>query len=78
MINCIITSPKKTTVYKDIQSVTLPSFYGQTQILPGHAEYFLLLNKGNIILQQSRERKKIIQTPSGECCVKNDNIIIII
>ncbi len=77
MIYCIITSPEKTTVYKNIKSITLPAFRGITQILPNHAEAFMILKKGNIILKQLNKKDNNVQIASGECYVK-DNVVKII
>ncbi|HEC32695.1 MAG TPA: hypothetical protein ENI63_00355 [Candidatus Kaiserbacteria bacterium] len=78
MISCTITSPKKTIVYKDVRSVTLPAFYGQMQILPGHAESFILLKEGSISLQQSGKEDEAIQNINGECYVKDDVVTVIL
>jgi len=78
MINCTITSPKKTTVYKKVQSIMLPTFSGQIQILPGHAESFILLREGNISLRQLKKENKIIQNINGECHIKNNVVTIIL
>ncbi len=78
MISCTITSPKETTVYKNVHSVTLPAFYGQMQILPGHAESFILLKEGSISLQQSGKEDEVIQNINGECYVKDDVVTVIL
>jgi len=78
MISCTITSSQKTMVYKNVRSVTLPAFSGQMQILSGHAESFILLQKGNILLRQSNKKSKIIQNINGECHIKNDVVTIIL
>lgn len=78
MINCIITSPKKTTVYKNARSITLPAFSGQMQILPGYAESFILLQKGNISLRKLNRQNKIIQIMNGECYIKDDIAMVIL
>ncbi len=78
MISCTITSPQKTTVYKNVQSITLPALSGQMQILPGHAESFILLQKGNISLRQSNKESEIIQNINGECYIKNDVVTVIL
>lgn len=77
MINCTITSPEKTTTYKNIQSIVLPAFSGQIQILPDHAESFVLLQQGNISLHQLNKGSEVIQIMNGECHIK-DNVVMII
>lgn len=78
MINCTITSPKQTIIYKNVQSITLPAFSGQMQILPGHAESFILLQKGELVLSQLNGQSKIIQTINSECYIKNDIVTVIL
>jgi len=77
MINCTITSLKKTTTYKNIQSIVLPAFSGQMQILPDHAESFILLQQGNISLRRLNKESEVIQIMNGECHIK-DNLVMII
>jgi len=78
MISCIITSPKKTIVYKNVQSIILPALSGQMQILSGHAESFILLQAGNISLRQANKESEIIQNIRGECYIKNDVVTVIL
>ncbi len=78
MIKCSVTSSTKTDVYKDILSVTLPAFSGQMQILPDHAEAFVLLQKGSIFLRKLSKQSENIQIISGECYIKDDTITIIL
>ena len=77
MINCVITSPKETISYKDLQSVALPALTGQMQILSGHAESFVLLKKGSIVLEKSGQQNKLIQITNGECYIKDDVVTIV-
>jgi len=78
MIDCTITSQKETTIYRNVQSIKLPALSGKMQILPGHAESFVLMRVGNIFLQQSDKQDKIIQIKNGEFYIKNDKVTIIL
>ncbi len=78
MINCTITSPKKTVIYKNVHSVTLPALSGQIQILKGHAESFILLKEGVILLKYLNKESETIQNTNGECHVKDDIVKIIL
>ena len=78
MINCAIAFPQKTIVYKNLQSIALPAFFGQMQILPGHAESFILLKKGDIIIQKSQKKQDNMQISSGECYIKDNTVDIIL
>lgn len=78
MLNCLITSPKKTTTYKNIQRLTIPASSGQAQILPNHAESFFLLRPGNVTLEISAGKKKNILVSEGECYVKNNLATLIL
>jgi F0F1-type ATP synthase epsilon subunit len=76
MLTCTIISPQKSKVYKNVPSIAVPASWGQAQILPGHAEAFLLLNKGTVIL--SRAEQETIQISSGECYVKDNSVKIVL
>lgn len=78
MMNCTITSLKTTKNYKNIQSIILPASSGQMQILPNHAESFILLKQGNLALQPSSKQEEIIQIQSGLCYIKNNAVVVIL
>jgi len=79
MITCVITSPAETTVYEKALSVSLPAFFGRMQVLPGHAEAFVLLKKGEVVVRQANgPESKIIQIAGGECHIKGDRMAIIL
>lgn len=78
MLHCTITSPKETKHYTNVQSVILPAFSGQAQILPGHAESFLLLEQGNIVLRYSNRQIKTVHIPAGECYATNEAVVVVL
>lgn len=78
MINCTITSPEETMQYRQLENVTLPAFLGEMEVLSGHAEVFVLLKRGEIVLGGTNGQKKILEIPGGQCHIKDDNIIIIL
>lgn len=79
MINCvIITSEAKKVVYDGLRSILLPAYSGQMQILPGHAESFVVLKKGGLILRQSNRQDKTIQITKGEFYFKDNRAVIIL
>ncbi len=78
MLKCIFSSPDKTDVYDNIESLILPSVSGETQVLPGYAESFILLGPGDIILGQKGGTNKKIPVLKGECYIKNNQISIIL
>lgn len=77
MINCVITSSVKKDIYKNIKSIKIPAFLGEMEILPSHAESFVALKKGNIVLRQLDNKEINIQIDNGICYI-NDNIVKII
>ena len=78
MINCTITSTKETKVYQNVQSIILPAYSGQLQLLPGHTEAFILLQTGKIILKRVHKQDELVQITKGECYAKNDLVSIIL
>ena len=78
MIDCIIASSNKTTVYKDLQSVILPGFFGQIEILPTHTELFTLIKDGEIVIQRLQKKLETVKVSDGECYIKDDIVNIIL
>lgn len=75
-MQCFIISAKNKQPFEKVQSITLPAFSGELQILPGHAESFIVLRQGKIILKN----KKInaINIEEGICYIKDDIATIIL
>jgi len=78
MLTCIIVSSDNKKQYNNLESVILPAWSGEMQILPGHAESFFLLKAGDIVLRLADNKKETIRITNGEGCVKNDNISVIL
>lgn len=79
MINCIISSSKETNSYKDLRAVTFPACFGEMQILPGHAETFVELENGEIILTDKNQEKISLPISKGTVChIKDDEITVIL
>jgi len=77
MITCIVTSAEKTKRCGGLRSVILPAYWGRAQILPDHAESFIILKKGDVVLE-SPEKKEIVQIEGGECYVKDNAVLVIL
>jgi len=75
-MNCQIISIDKKQSYSKVQSISLPTDSGQMQILANHAEMFVELVGGELILQFANEIKKI-RIDKGICYFK-DNICYIL
>ncbi len=78
MINCTITTAKGTKRYSGLRSVLLPASSGQIEILPGHAESFLLLAKGDIILNSKTGGKEKRPIEGAGCYMQNDELMIVL
>lgn len=74
-MQCIIVSSKNKQKFKKVQSITLPAFSGELQVLPDHAESFIALRQGKIILKS--DKVNTIPIENGICDIK-DNIVTII
>jgi F0F1-type ATP synthase epsilon subunit len=77
-IECVITSPIAKTAYSNLRSVSLPALSGVMEVLPGHAESFVLLTVGSIVLRDQNNHIKKISVKEGECHIYQDGIVIII
>lgn len=74
---CKITAPDKNKVFNNVTSVSLPSQKGRLQILPNHAESFILLDEGKLAIE-SQSGNKNISIPEGVCYVKGEEVLIIL
>ena len=75
-MKCSIVSSEERQEFNDVKSVTLPAFSGEMQILPDHAENFISLQKGEIILET--DKTKTLPIESGVCHVKNNTVVILL
>lgn len=78
MLDCDIISPENITSFKELKSVRVPAYRGEAQILPGHAESFMMLKTGQITLEKNGTKKDVIDIQGGECHVLNDTVKIIL
>lgn len=72
---CSIISSEDKQEFTDVKSITLPAFSGELQILPGHAESFVVLQKGEIVLENNHTKAFSIE--AGVCHIKSDIVVII-
>jgi len=77
MLSAKIISLEKTEVYSNLQAITLPAYFGQTQILSGHAESFFILQPGNIVLRQKNGKEKAINIQQSFAHIQGDNLIVL-
>jgi F0F1-type ATP synthase epsilon subunit len=59
-------------------SITLPASGGRTEILPHHAESFLLLASGMIVIQLSDGKSEAVEAKEGSCYVKEGKVVIVL
>jgi len=74
MLKCKIITPQENKEYQELKSISLPTWSGQIEILPDHAESFILLADGDVNLKKINGAEKNIPIPGGECHIK-DNLV---
>ena len=77
-MNCIISSRKEIQRFQDVQSITFMTPSGQTQILPGHAQAYFLLDKGSLSVRVNGEKKDLRVNETGVCHVLYDEVHIML
>lgn len=77
MISCKIVSAQSNKAFEDLDSVTLPAKDGEMEVLPGHAEAFIKLSTGEVILIKSNREKISVPVLQAVCFVKDDSVVII-
>jgi len=77
-LRCVISSAEKTTTYEGLKSVSLPASSGSMQILPGHAEAFVMIAGGDVAMKSVDDKTKTLPIGASECHIQNDEVVIII
>ena len=75
-MRCTIVSSETKQEFEKVESITLPAFSGELKILPDHAESFIVLRQGKIILES--EKINTIPIEDGICHIKDDIATIIL
>ena len=75
-MKCSIVSSEEKQEFNNVESVTLPAFSGEMQILPDHAESFVSLRKGKIILEAGQT--KTLPIEGGMCHIKNNTVVVLL
>lgn len=75
-MECLLVSSREKKQWKNIRCITLPAIQGEAEILPGHAESFIQLKAGKLVLKNQKEESFLIN--GGVCYVYNDKVLIII
>jgi len=77
-LQCVISTAEKTTPYDGLRSVSLPAASGLMQILPGHAEGFVVIGEGDLILKHADDHIETFRIGASECHIREDQVLIII
>ncbi len=70
-MNCQIVSPQRKKTYKRVKGISLPTPTGMVQILPSHAEMFVSLQAGEIVLKLP-DKEEVINIKEGVCYFKDN------
>lgn len=74
-MNCSIISSQDKKEFYEIKSITLPALSGELQILPDHAESFIILKKGDVVLKNNK--RNTLPVEGGVCHIKDNAVVII-
>jgi len=76
-LSCIVTSADTTSNYNELSSVSVPAASGLMQLLPGHAEAFVEVSGGDLVLKHADGHLETIRLGECECHIKADQVLII-
>lgn len=78
-MECILIKKDYIKKYREIKAINIPAVKGMLQILPGHMDIFLYIDKGNVVLEYYDDQKdnKIIETDNVEAYFSQDVLRII-
>ncbi len=78
-MKCKIVSAKENRIFDNVLSVIIPNTaQGQIQILPQHAESFILLNEGEMTLEKVSGESQIFEINRGLCHIRDDTVTVIL
>jgi len=78
MITVLIFSPTEKKEYKNVISVSLPTNDGLIQIRKNHAEAFIFLRKGRIVLKNNKNILREVKIKTQSVAFVYENIVKII
>ena len=73
-MQCVIISPKDKEKYDSVDGVTLPAAGGEMEVRPGHAEMFVRLREGAVVVEGAKERS--VPVTNGVCFIRDDNVLL--
>lgn len=77
-MQALIISPQDKKSFAELKSIILPAFAGELQVLPGHAESFIMLKQGEIILQGQGKIIHRLPIKTGVGHIQDDLVKIIL
>lgn len=78
MIECQVLTTNKKLFSDRIRSISVPAVRGQMQILPDHAESFVLLQEGELELVTKQGKLKTIKIEEGLLHIQNNRLVILL
>jgi F-type H+-transporting ATPase subunit epsilon len=75
-IKCVVVTPEKTVLEKDVNMVVAPAFDGEIGIMPGHAATLARLGPGELRLTAGTEKTRLFI--DGGFCQISDNVVSIL
>ena len=78
VLECQILTEKKVLFSGQSQYITLPAANGMMQVLPGHAESFVVLQAGEIVVVTKIGKVRSFTVPGGLGYVRDDQVVVLI
>ncbi|MCL4338726.1 hypothetical protein M1271_03490 [Patescibacteria group bacterium] len=77
-MKCKIVSAKESRVFDNVLSIVIPNTaQGQIQILPQHAESFILLNEGEMTIEKVSGESQEFEINQGLCHIRDDTVTVV-
>lgn len=75
-MDCLVISQEQKKEFHNLKSITLPGASGELQLLPGHAEIFIVLGPGEVVLENKEKTTLFVE--GGLAYFKNDLLRVIL
>jgi len=77
-LRCTVADGGRTLFTGETTDVVLPGAAGVVEVLPGHAECFVALGKGEIVIAVGEDEEEVHQANGGVAHVRDDRVVVLL
>lgn len=78
MLHCMVAEGGRTLFSGETGDVVLPGVNGVVEVLPSHAECFVALGKGEIVVAVGEDEEEAYPVDGGVAHVRGDRLVVLL